>query len=304
MNSVQLTTRWAAMKSLNQEDRILLESGLLPVRTVDIETPRLGDAPLAMTYRTGGPVDAPAIVLLHGIGSSSAGYRAQLAGLQDSFRVVAWDAPGYGQSAPLRVATPGVEDYADALMGLMSALDIGTATIVGSSWGSVIAAAFENRYPEATRSLVLSAPNVARGHLQGEAKSREVEALLHAGKAMSPSDRVAMVDLLVAPDTPSAVRDHVLRLADAVTPAGWAHAVYMVFSASTPPLVAAATVPVSIVVGDRDRMAPMDEHALKLHTAAPASILHVLEDIGHVPKLEAPARFNQILRNAAGVADS
>ncbi|MEA3094589.1 MAG: hypothetical protein QOJ04_5931, partial [Caballeronia sp.] len=62
--------------------------------------------------------------------------------------------------------------------------------------------------------------------------------------------------------------------------------------------------PVSIVVGDRDRMAPMDEHALKLHTAAPASILHVLEDIGHVPKLEAPARFNQILRNAAGVADS
>ncbi|MFM0632349.1 alpha/beta fold hydrolase [Paraburkholderia xenovorans] len=292
------------MKSLNQEDRILLESGLLPVRTVDIETPRLGDAPLAMTYRTGGPVDAPAIVLLHGIGSSSAGYRAQLAGLQDSFRVVAWDAPGYGQSAPLRVATPGVEDYADALMGLMSALDIGTATIVGSSWGSVIAAAFENRYPEATRSLVLSAPNVARGHLQGEAKSREVEALLHAGKAMAPSDRVAMVDLLVAPDTPSAVRDHVLRLADAVTPAGWAHAVYMVFSASTPPLVAAATVPVSIVVGDRDRMAPMDEHALKLHTAAPASILHVLEDIGHVPKLEAPARFNQILRNAARVADS
>ncbi|MEA3098676.1 MAG: hypothetical protein QOF74_2916, partial [Caballeronia mineralivorans] len=40
---------------------------------------------------------------------------------------------------------------------------------------------------------------------------------------------------------------------------------------------------------------------LKLHTAAPASILHVLEDIGHVPKLEAPSRFNQILRNAASL---
>ncbi|WP_429290762.1 alpha/beta fold hydrolase [Paraburkholderia sp. CI3] len=56
-----------------------------------------------------------------------------MAGLQDSFRVVAWVAPGYGQSAPLRVATPGIEDYADALTDLMSALDIGTATIVGSS---------------------------------------------------------------------------------------------------------------------------------------------------------------------------
>jgi pimeloyl-ACP methyl ester carboxylesterase len=77
--------------------------------------------------------------------------------------------------------------------------------------------------------------------------------------------------------------------------------VHMVFSVSTPPLVAAATVPVTIVVGDRDRMAPMAEHALKLHTAAPTSALHVLEDIGHVPKLEAPSRFNQILRNAVSL---
>jgi pimeloyl-ACP methyl ester carboxylesterase len=119
---------------------------------------------------------------------------------------------------------------------------------------------------------------------------------------MSPSDRVAVVDRLVASDTPSVVRDHVLPLHDAVTPVGWTHAVHMVFSVSIPPLVAVATVPVSIVVGDRDRMAPMEEHAAKLHTAVPTSILHVLEDIGHVPKLEAPSRLNQILRNAESAA--
>ncbi|TCG06719.1 hypothetical protein BZM27_24225 [Paraburkholderia steynii] len=33
----------------------------------------------------------------------------------------------------MRVATPGIEDHADALADLVSALDIGTATIVGSS---------------------------------------------------------------------------------------------------------------------------------------------------------------------------
>ena len=287
------------MKSLSQEDRDLLESGLPPVGTVDIKLPGEHDVPLTMSYRTSGSVDAPAIVLLHGIGSSSVGYRAQLAGLTDSFRVVAWDAPGYGRSAPLRVQQPKAEDYADALERLMRALDIRCATIVGSSWGSVIAAAFANRYPEATRSLVLSAPNVARGHLHGEAKSRELEALLNAGTAMSPADRSAVVDRLVAPETSPQVREHVLQLRDAVTAAGWVHAVQMLFTVSTPPLVAAAKRPVSIIVGDRDRMAPMDEHAMKLHAAAPASSLHVLEGIGHIPKLEAPFMFNQILRDAA-----
>ncbi|MFP3566103.1 OpgC domain-containing protein [Paraburkholderia sp. SIMBA_030] len=73
---------------------------------------------------------------------------------------------------------------------------------------SVIAAAFVNRYQDAARSLVLSAPNVARGHLQDKEKSPELEALLHAGNAMLRSDRVAVVDRLVASDTPSVVRDH------------------------------------------------------------------------------------------------
>jgi pimeloyl-ACP methyl ester carboxylesterase len=97
--------------------------------------------------------------LLHGMGSSSAGYRAQLAALSKNYRVIAWDAPGYGQSSPFAISTPAATDYGDALAGLMSALGIRRATVVGSSWGSVIAATFAARYPAATRAIVLSAPN-------------------------------------------------------------------------------------------------------------------------------------------------
>jgi len=42
------------------------------------------------------------------------------------------------------------------------------AVLVGSSWGSIVALAFARRYPALVDSLVLSAPNLARGHLVGE----------------------------------------------------------------------------------------------------------------------------------------
>lgn len=45
------------------------------------------------TQEAGNP-DAPLLLCLHGIGSSSAAFAPQLAGLSDQVRVVAWDAPG------------------------------------------------------------------------------------------------------------------------------------------------------------------------------------------------------------------
>lgn len=45
--------------------------------------------------RTG---DGPALVLLHGFAGDSRVWRPQLEGLSDQFTVIAWDAPGAGQS--------------------------------------------------------------------------------------------------------------------------------------------------------------------------------------------------------------
>ncbi len=63
-----------------------------PVRTVSV-----GGRTLA--YREAGS-GAP-LVLLHGIGNQSGSWVQQLESLADRFRVIAWDAPGYGGSDPL-----------------------------------------------------------------------------------------------------------------------------------------------------------------------------------------------------------
>jgi pimeloyl-ACP methyl ester carboxylesterase len=198
---------------MTDTDSHLLEASLPAIEHVQLRLPTLGDKPV-ITYRAAGDEHAPAIVLLHGIGSSSAGYRAQFAALSKNHRVIAWDAPGYGQSSPFAISTPAATDYADALADLMSALGISRATVVGSSWGSVVAATFAARYPAATRALVLSAPNVARGHLSGAERNAARELLMRSAAAQSSETRAAVVDTLLAPNAGPLVREVVSRLRD------------------------------------------------------------------------------------------
>jgi pimeloyl-ACP methyl ester carboxylesterase len=283
---------------MTETDSQLLESSLPVIEHVQSRLPTFGDERV-IAYRASGDKHAPAIVLLHGMGSSSAGYRAQLAALSKNHRVIAWDAPGYGQSSPFAINAPAATDYADALADLMSALGIARATVVGSSWGSVIATTFAARYPLATRALVLSAPNVARGHLSGAERDAAREALMRNAAAQSPEARAAVVNALLAPSASAQVRTLVSRLRDAVTPTGWEHAVDMLFSTYTPSVVASIRVPISVIVGNLDHLAPIDDHARPIHEAARHSTLHMLETIGHMPKLEAPGAFNSIVLVAA-----
>ena len=288
---------------MTETDSRLLEASLPPVAQIHLNLDTLSGKQ-TIAYRAAGDEAAPPIVLLHGIGSNSAGYRAQLAALATRHRVIAWDAPGYGQSSAFAIATPGAEDYAEAVMAMMTALGVSRATVVGSSWGSVIAATFAAQYAYATRALVLSAPNVARAHLPLSDRAAAREALMRSGAAQSPAARAAVADALLAPNASPQVRALVSTLRDAVTPTGWEHAVDMLFSAYTPGVVASVEAPISIVIGDDDRIAPAHDHARPIHEAARNSTLHVLDGIGHMPKLEAPVRFNSIVLAAAAGEDT
>ena len=65
------------------------------------------------SYMEAGRSDAPAIVLLHGVGANSMHWRYQFAGLSAPFRVVAWNAPGYMLSDNLLAETPRSRSPAD-----------------------------------------------------------------------------------------------------------------------------------------------------------------------------------------------
>jgi len=64
-------------------------------------------------------------------------------------------------------------------------------------------------------------------------------------------------------------------------------------------LYLAAQVPTLIVWGDRDPFIPV-VHALAAHKLIPGSRLEIIEDVGHFPHCEAPARFVEVLLDFIG----
>ena len=288
------------MAALSALDTELLTRDLPSLEQVTVTSPIYSGERGHIEYRATGDARNPAVLMLHGLGSSSAGYRAQLAGLSQDFHVIAWNAPGFAGSSPIPGQDAGIDDYAEALKGLLHALRVRRiAVLVGSSWGSVVVLAFARRYPAMVDSLVLSAPNIARGHLLGDARAAELNAWLYTADIDIPVSRAAIADKLLAPDTPALVRQHVERLRDAMTTDGWRQAIRSLFTISTPEIISGVRCPIAVLSGTRDQVAPHRDHAARLLAAAPSATSHQFEACGHMLKLEAPAEFNAIVRRMA-----
>ena len=112
---------------------------------------------LTMYYEEHGVPDGPPLVLLHGVLGDSRDWRRQLEGLSDEFTVVAWDAPGCGESSdPDPPETFGADVYADCLAEFIEALEVERPHVLGLSWGGGLALELYRRRPDLPRSLVLA----------------------------------------------------------------------------------------------------------------------------------------------------
>jgi pimeloyl-ACP methyl ester carboxylesterase len=288
------------MVELSTLDAELLAQDLPELAQVTVASPLYPGHRGQVEYRAAGDASNPAVLMLHGLGSSSAGYRAQFAGLSRDFHVIAWNAPGFGGSSPIPGHNAGIDDYAEALEAFLRALRVERlAVLVGSSWGSVVALAFAKRYPALVGSLVLSASNVAKGGVVGEARDAELDAWLRTADTSIPVSRAAIADRLLTPPTPSMVRQHVERLRDAMTTDGWRQAIRSLFTVYTPDIISEVRCPITLLSGTLDQVAPHRDHAERLLAAAPSATSISFEDCGHMLKLEAPARFNTIVRATA-----
>ncbi len=280
---------------LSRDDQWLLDQPVPSPSIEAVEANVFRGGSGRIQYRAAGSADLPTILFLHGLGSHSEGYRGQIAGLSKCYRTVAWNAPGYGLSTDLMADEPDAWAYVEALSAFLDALRIQRlACLVGSSWGSVIAAAFASRFPHRVGALVLSSPNIAKGNLA----MIERQSALTAAKDASDragADREAIANRLLPRDAPATVRRTVLQLRDATSPRGLHQAISVMFSTFTPDLIARVKCPTVLVVGELDELAPVAMHAERLREAAPFSELVILKDTGHMPKLEMPARFNEII---------
>ncbi|MGK7863028.1 alpha/beta fold hydrolase [Falsiroseomonas sp. E2-1-a4] len=249
--------------------------------------------------RDTGPRDAPALILLHGFGSSLHTWDEVAPLLEDRLRVIRLDLPGFG----LTGADPS-GDYSDPraitlIAGLMDRLGVAQAHILGSSMGGRIAWRFAAAQPARVAKLVLMAPDgfAAPGNGYGAAPSVPLlmrvlpytlpERLLRASLAPAYGDPAALTqdrferyrEMMLAPGVRQAIVD---RMAGHVLP-------------PPEPILATIQAPVLLLWGERDGMVPAS-HAADYQRVLPDSRLVVLPGLGHVPMEEAPEAVAAALR--------
>ena len=105
-------------------------------------------------YEVTGPGDGPVIVFLHGTRLTRGAWTPQVAGLSDTFRVVAVDLPGHGALAAERFTLDAAADrVAEAISEVAGPRG---AIVCGLSLGGYVGMALAARHPDRVRGLVIA----------------------------------------------------------------------------------------------------------------------------------------------------
>ena len=242
----------------------------------------------------------PAIVCLHGIGSVAASWLDTALLLAADARVIAWDAPGYGDSTPLALAVPAASDYAQRLHDLLDALELQSCVLVGHSLGALTAAsAARPGSPSASRisRLVLISP--AGGY--GAATRAEARSKVRAER-LDVLDQLGIADM-AAKRSGRLVSEHASELARQwvrwnmarLNDAGYRQAVELLCNADLladlPPAM-----PVRVACGALDVVTPPAACAEVAQRCGVA--LELLPDAGHASYVERPDAVAALLRDA------
>jgi pimeloyl-ACP methyl ester carboxylesterase len=255
-----------------------------------------------VTYHQVG--EGPAVLLIHGITSSSRTWRAVMPGLAERHTVIAPDLLGHGRSAKPR-GDYSLGGYASGLRDLLVALEIPRVTVVGHSLGGGVAMQFAYQFPDRLDRLVL----VDSGGLGEEVSivlraatlpgAEYVLPLLASGPLRAAGAALGSVLGRVGLKANADVRglaEGFESLGDAAARRAFVHTARSVLDPTgqrvdaTDRLYLAAHVPSLVVWGERDRMIPL-AHGRQAHALMPNSRFEVFEGAGHFPFNDDPERF-------------
>jgi len=239
------------------------------------------------------------LVLLHGISSQSGSWIRQFETLVRQFRVVAWDAPGYGDTQSLAHDAPKADDYASVLEQFLEAIGIRHCVLVASSLGALIATAFAARSPTCAVGLVLLNPAGGYGLADANERESRLAARLERLARLGPQGLAAEA----SPGMLSGAADEEARSIAAwstsrILPDGYIQASRMLAGGRLLEDAPRYAGPVLVVATSADTITPAPACA-SLAQAFPNGSCRLLPGPGHLSYLEAPAAINEMIADAA-----
>ncbi len=246
---------------------------------------------------------APVLVLLHGIGSASGSWVAQLDALSATHTVLAWDAPGYGQSEPLPDSQPTPQAYAQRLWAWLDALGFHEPlTLVGHSLGALMAtAAAAGEHSARVRALVLLSPAAGYGQAAPELREAKRDDRLHKLASLGPAGMAEQRGAaMLSPQAPAEMVAYVKDTMARIHPAGYTQATHMLANADLASLLAQVRCPVTVACGEADTITPPAGcRALAEQAGLPEAPFVSLGPVGHACAIEAAPAVNALLQAEA-----
>ena len=249
---------------------------------------------LNLSYDDVGTGDVP-VIFLHGFPFSKGMWRGQLAYLGSTCRAIACDIRGFGRSTDESSAL-SIDLFADDLIAFMDTLAIDKAIICGLSMGGFIALNALSKHPERFTALILA-------NTQCIADTPEVKAKRYATIKGIESDGAAEFNekFVTSVFHPYSLAQKV-QLVDHLRSVVFANSDHIINQgltalaerSETCSSLADISIPTLIISGRADIVTPLIQSE-SMHRNIKGSILHVIEDAGHVSNLEQPEEFNQQL---------
>lgn len=235
------------------------------------------------------------VLFVHAFPLASAMWAPQLASPPPGWRFIAADLRGLGEASPESGAT-SVEAHAADLVGLLDALSLDRAVVVGLSMGGYVALALMRAAPERVRALVLCDTRADADTDEARANRQRLRDQLRQGGPAAVAD--AMLPRLLGQTTMRErpeVAARVRGLIETNAAPGIDEAIVALMTRpDSTPVLARIGVSTLLVAGEEDALTPVSLHE-RMRELIPGSRLVVIPRAGHLSNLEGPEAFNAAL---------
>src|SRR6516164_2986444 len=231
--------------------------------------------------------DGDVVLLVHGYGGDRNSWLFLHEPLAARHRVYALDLPGHGTSSK-DVGDGSVSLLVDAVLGVLDAVGVERAHLVGHSLGGAVAVAAAARHPERVHSLILIAPagfgpEINAGYLRGFADAqtrRELKPVV--GQLFADESLVTrqVVDDLLGYKRLDGVDEALHTLLGLLLDGDHQRTDSIAARAAI-----GGTTPVSVVWGVADRIIPAAQAE-----SVSGAVRYLVDGAGHMPHMERPAQ--------------
>jgi len=242
-------------------------------------------------HGTGEPV-----VLIGGLGADTFLWFRQTPELSKQFQVIVFDNRGAGESdKPEEPYT--VKMFADDTAGLLKALGIARAHIIGASLGGLIAQEFALTYPQMVNRLVLASTGFGGPHMVKPSFFDLIPMMLTMRRSGDPAEDIRRSFTLFTSQAWCAqhgdlVKQYVdWRVAHPQPPDAYKRQNAAVKTFDAEDRIGQIKAPVLIIHGEKDRVVPV-KNAHLLKSKLPQAALVIIPEAGHAAPIQCAEQFN------------